>query len=90
MSAATYVLHPSDWVLGGSTTDLLLHDLPKDKEELHIQALVASGDYFEMLATVLEQVARALPLYSTEQYLVHHYVQQLLHLQRYYKIIKRH
>jgi hypothetical protein len=90
MSTLAYRLNPFDALLtDGVAEDFWLHDLPKNAEELHVQALVASGDYFEMLAAILEQVARALPLYSVEQYQTQYYVQQLLYLQRTYKITKK-
>jgi len=90
MSTLAYTLNPFDALItDGVAEDFWLHDLPKDAEELHVHALVASGDYFEMLAAILEQIARALPPYSMEQYQTQHYVQQLLYLQRHYKISKK-
>ncbi len=90
MSATAYALTFHDTVLADDQLELLwLHDLPRDAEKLHAQALVASGDYFEMLAAALEQVAVALPLNSVEQYQIQHYIGQLLYLQRHYKIIRK-
>jgi len=91
MSTATYALPLHDMLLtDNESLDLLwFHDLPRDTEKLHAQALVASGDYFEMLAATLEQIAVALPLDSVEQYQVQHYVGQLLYLQHHYKIVKK-
>jgi hypothetical protein len=51
---------------------------------------VASGDYFEMLASALEQIAVALPLHSVEQYQLQAYIGQLIYLQRHYLITKKH
>lgn len=76
-------------VTDGQGIDIWLHDLPKDTEELRIQALVASGDYFETLAAHLEQVAATLPVASIEQYQLQDTVTQLLYLQRKYAIVKR-
>jgi len=90
MSAAVYTLNPFNNLLtDGYSTDLWLHDLPKDAEDLHTHALVASGDYFEMLAAALEQVAAVVPVHSVEQYQLQAYVGQLLYLQRHYKITKK-
>ena len=90
MSAVTYALNPfSTLVTDGWGEDLWLHDLPKDAEKLHIQALAASGDYFEMLATVLEQIAYTLPAQSVEQYQLQHYIGQLLYMQHHYRVVKK-
>jgi hypothetical protein len=91
MSTAAYALTFHDSVLTDEQAlDVLwFHDLPRDIEKLHAQALVASGDYFEMLAAALEQVAVVLPLDSVEQYQMQHYIGQLLYLQHHYKIIKK-
>jgi hypothetical protein len=91
MSTATYALHPFDRLLTETEipSDLWLHDLPKDSEELHIQALVASGDYFEMLASGLEQISVNLPVGSVEQDQLDHYIGQLLYLYLHYKITKK-
>jgi hypothetical protein len=90
MSTLTYALNPFDSLLtDGVGQALWFHDLPQDKQELHSRALAASGDYFEMLASELEQIAVALPLQSIEQYKIQHYIGELLYLQRHYKIIKK-
>lgn len=90
MSVATYTINPFDGlVTNGWNTDLLLHDLPDDTEELHAYALAASGDYFEMLASALDQIARTLPVHSAEQYQLQSYISQLLYLQRRYRIVKK-
>jgi hypothetical protein len=90
MSTTAYAISTFDTVVtDGWGADFWLHDLPKDSEQLHAQALVASGDYFEMLAATLEQIACALPVHSVEQYQMQHYIGQLLYLQRHYKITKK-
>lgn len=91
MSTATYAINPFTMLLTDDTaaSDLLLHDLPRDDEKLQAQALVASGDYFEMLAAELEQIATVLPVHCMEQYQLQYYIGQLLYLQRHYKIVKR-
>jgi hypothetical protein len=87
MSPAVYTINPYDRVLTDSEREALwLHDLPRDAEELHIQALAASGDYFEMLASGLEQIAVNLPIGSDQ---LEHYVGQLLYLQLHYMIAKK-
>jgi hypothetical protein len=90
MSVATYTINPFDGlVTDGWNADLWLHDLPDNAEELHTYALAASGDYFEMLASALEQIARTLPPHSAEQYQLQHYIRQLIYLQRHYQIVKK-
>jgi hypothetical protein len=90
MNAAAYTVTLHDIILADDWTDTLwLHDLPRDAEKLHTQALAASGDYFEMLASALEQVATALPVHSVEQYQLQHYISQLLYLQQHYRIVKK-
>lgn len=85
-----YALRPSDIVLAdGRRTGLWLHDLPQDAAKLRLQALVASGDYFETLAARLEQVAAVLPEVSVEQHQLQEAVSQLLYLQREYAITKK-
>lgn len=66
-----------------------VREVPDDPQELHLQALVASGDYFETLAVSLEQIASAIPANSVEYYQLQHVVGQLLYLQRHYDITKR-
>jgi hypothetical protein len=83
-----YALQPND-IFMGTCNQLLLHDLATDPEELHIQALVASGDYFETLAATLEQIALALPASSLEQYQLQHVIGTLLYLQTHYTIAKK-
>ena len=90
IAAAAYQIHTHDVVLDTSLSETLwLHDLPKDTEELHIQALVASGDYFEMLASGLEQIAVHMPVGSVEQDQLDHYIGQLLYLHLHYNISKK-
>jgi hypothetical protein len=91
MSIAAYVVPLYDQIQTHDNwlSTLRLHDLPRDTEKLHTQALVASGDYFETLAAALEQIAVALPPDSVEQYQLQHYVGQLLYLQRSYQITKK-
>jgi hypothetical protein len=93
MSTLTYAWNPFDSLLTDGASSIgqafWLHDLPEDKQELHTRALAASGDYFEMLASELEQIAVTLPLQSMEQYKIQHYIGELLYLQYHYKIIKK-
>ena len=80
----------SGWITTDSpSTTWQVREVPQDPEELHAQALVASGEYFESLAAILEQVAGALPLHSMEQYQLQHVVSQLLYLQKHYDITKK-
>ncbi|HSX43542.1 MAG TPA: hypothetical protein VLF59_05670 [Candidatus Saccharimonadales bacterium] len=91
MNATMYALRPTDLVMTDSFDlgTLWLRDLPKNPEALHAQALVASGDYFEMLAASLEQIAALLPLTSTEQYQLQEHIGQLIYLQHHYVITKK-
>lgn len=87
----TYAFRTHDVVtgqasLGGSR---LLHDLAENFEELEIQALVASGDCFEMLASDLDRASRELDPESLEYLRVEHTIRILLYLQRHYKIVKK-
>jgi hypothetical protein len=86
----SYALRLSELVVtDGQGVDVWLHDLPKDIAELRMQALVASGDYFETLAAKLEQIADALPLDGIEQFQIQDAIGQLLYLQGHYTITKR-
>lgn len=66
-----------------------VHDLAENFEELEIQALVASGDCFEMLASDLDRANRDLDPESLEYLRVEHTIRILLYLQRHYKITKK-
>jgi len=91
MNTAAYVLNPFDAVLTDfPVATLWLHDLPRDPDALHAQALAASGDYLEMLAAELEQIAVALPADSVEQYQLQDRIGQLLYLQQHYALTKKH
>ncbi len=79
---------------GWLTTDHPSHawwvrEVPDDPQELHLQALVASGDYFETLAASLEQIVAAIPANSVEHYQLQHIIGQLLYLQKHYDITKK-
>lgn len=66
-----------------------VRDLADNFEELEIQALVASGDCFEMLASDLDRLSRELERDSLEYLRVEHTIRILLYLQRHYKITKK-
>ena len=68
---------------------LRLRDLPRNPEDWRTEALAASGDFCEMLAVMLEQVAAALPSDSLEQHQIQDAIGQLLYVQRHYKLVKR-
>ncbi len=85
-----YALASSDsFVTDGTGATSWLHDLAGNPDNWRIEALVASGDYCEMLAAMLEQIACALPATSVEQYQVQDIVGQLLYIQRHYNFTKR-
>jgi hypothetical protein len=69
--------------------DKRVHDLAESFEELEIQALVASGDCFEMLASDLDRASRELDSESLEYLRVEHTIRILLYLHRHYKITKK-
>jgi hypothetical protein len=86
----TYLIGLFDSVVtDGQDIDVVVHDIPRDVHALRIQALVASGDYFETLAAKLEQIADALPVHSVEQFQIQDAIGQLLYLQRSYAITKK-
>jgi hypothetical protein len=87
---STYTLTRTDSVVtDGHGVVSWLHDLPRNPEHWRIEALVASGDFCEMLAATLEQIATALPVNSVEQYQIQDAVGNLLYVQRHYKLVKR-
>jgi len=86
--SVTYTLTQTDIITDGDTHELLLHDLPHP-DNWRVESLVASGEYCEMLASVLEQVAVALPATCVEQYQIQDAIGQLLYIQRHYKFVKR-
>jgi len=86
--SVTYTLTQSDLITDSTTRELLLHDLPHP-DNWRIESLVASGEYCEMLASVLEQVAVALPATCVEQYQIQDAIGQLLYIQRHYTLVKR-
>jgi|GEM_PF-1124591 len=91
MSTA-YALRQSDRVVtdgfASERNRLWLHDLPHP-DNWRVESLVASGEYCEMLASVLEQVASALPATCMEQYQIQDAIGQLLYIQRHYQFTKR-
>ena len=88
--STTYLLANADMVLtDGADNALRLHDLPRNPNHWHIEALVASGDFCELLAVTLEQIAAALPATSVEQYQLQDAIGNLLYVQRHYKLVKR-
>lgn len=92
MSTA-YALRPQEITLSHTPLrlrrDRRAHDLAENFEELEIQALVASGDCFEMLASDLDRVSRSLDEDTLEYLRVEHTIRILLYLQRHYKITKK-
>lgn len=88
--SSTYVISaPSFLKLDGDDTALLLHDLPRNPEHWRVEALVASGDFCEMLAVSLEQIAAALPATSVEQYQIQDAIGNLLYVQRHFKLTRK-
>lgn len=87
---ATYTITGTDLVLNhGGLRPLLLRDLPANPDNWRVEALVASGDFCELLAVTLEQIAASLPTTSVEQYQLQDVIGNLLYVQRHYKLVKR-
>jgi len=86
----TYALATSTGVVtcDGGGRVLALRDLPANPDHWRVEALVASGDFCEMLAATLEQIAAALPTTSVEQYQIQDAIGNLLYVQRHYKLVK--
>lgn len=86
----TYAIASSDLLLtDGVGNDLYVRDLPASPDHWRVEALVASGDFCELLAATLEQIATALPVASVEQYQIQDAIGNLLYVQRHYKLVKR-
>ena len=64
----------------------LLNDIEASEAGLELQSLVASGDYFELLATKLDQIEAQLASNSYEAQQLQRIVQQLLLAQHKYRI----
>jgi len=86
---AAYPLSSGDLTLDNSSDGRRLHDMPRKLDGEYLAALVASGDYFETLATMLEEIAFAFPMASVAQHQLQEAVTQLLHLQQDYEITKK-
>ena len=67
----------------------LLHDYYEDHERHKADVQVASGDYFEMLATILDKLAQSFPRDSAEQIELEEAVNTLIYLQHTYMIVKK-
>jgi len=91
--STTYALQPHETIWSHAPLtfrrDKRAHDLAENFEELEIQALVASGDCFEMLASDLDRLSSELNPDSLEYLRVEHTIRILLYLQRHYKITKK-
>ncbi len=86
----TNSLFAPGWLTTDDQADAwLVREVPDDPQELHLHALVASGDYFETLACTLEEIAAELPTASVEQYRLQYIIGQLLYLQNHYAITKK-
>lgn len=67
-----------------------LRDISGDPESIAIDALVASGDCFEMLASTLDQLSRTLPDDAPQQPELEQLIRTLLYLHRTYLITRKH
>ena len=85
-----YTLTTSDMVVTDGVGQVAyLHDLPRNPDSWPVEALVASGDFCEMSAMTLEQIANALPATSVEQYQIQDIIGNLLYVQRHYRLVKK-
>ena len=91
MNSVLYALTTNDAMLtdGQASVGWWLHDVDGGTDRLHLQAMVASGDYFETLAARLEQIADAVPATCVEQHQLQDAIGQLIYLQRDYVIRKK-
>lgn len=87
-----YTFVNSDSLLtDGITANLLfLRDVSGDSINWRSEALAASGDYFETLAAKLEDIATVIPNTSVEQHQMQDVINQLLYMQRRYKLVRKH
>lgn len=87
---ANYSLGHKESVLEhGPIRARLLHDISGDPESVAIDALVASGDCFEMLASSLDQLSRTLPEDAQQQPELEQLIRTLLYLHRHYVIRRK-
>jgi hypothetical protein len=85
-----YTLRPSYGVLAHTSLPIcLLHDLDTNPDNLVIEALAASGDCFEMIASNLDQISRNIPENNPMQFQLEHTIRILLYLQHHYKIVRK-
>ncbi len=90
MSSRVYTIAYTDTLLQhGVGRSFALHDLPANPENWRVEALVASGDFCELMAVTLEQIAAAVPTASVEQYQLQDVIGNLLYAQRHYKLVRR-
>lgn len=69
--------------------DMILAD-GEDTTDLHVDALVRSGDYFSMLATNLDAICEKLPRDSDEAVALERHIRDLLYIAGRYKIVPKH
>ncbi|HTE22845.1 MAG TPA: hypothetical protein VK674_07475 [Candidatus Limnocylindria bacterium] len=89
----SYSLPLPGWLLGhtGSADDsvLLLRD-SDDSDKQDLAAFIRSGDYFAMLATRLDAISDNLHVENeAEAAILQHIVDNLMYLDRAYKLIKK-
>lgn len=91
MTDQAYHLSSFDRLLEhGTSHQRLLHDHPVDEHDLEADALVASGDCFVTLATVLDQLQQSLVgAGKALQPELEKVTRTLLYLQRHYTITKK-
>lgn len=68
---------------------LTVQDVTDEDGKAEVEALVASGDYLETLATKLDDISRSLARRSMPEYIdLDHIVDTLLYMQKHYTIRK--
>lgn len=88
---ADYVFTMPDGIMGHHSRPVvtLLRDQDDNLKHQELKAHVYSGDYFSLLATRLDEISQTLASEEPANIALQHIVNDLLYLQRYYKVTKK-
>ena len=90
MNISYAIVGPDSVLTDGLVTNVLyLNDLPSDSINWRSEALAASGDFCETLAAKLEEIVGILPKTSVEHHQMEDAIDQLLYMQRHYKLVRK-
>lgn len=91
MQTVAYKINPFHGLIINSNDSLVLDaaHTPKHPQELHIQALVRSGDYFAVLATELDAICAKVQENDSAVVDIQRIVRDLLYVQSEYQITKK-